>query len=89
MQNLGHGGDAWDARESMDTVGFEKPQYNDPTGYPGPRRQASEGTLYPSAARTMSPAPTPAYHNSYDDPYYSNAAVGMGRPEASLAHPGQ
>lgn len=93
MQDVARGGDAWDARGSMETVGFEKPQpYNQqpygsgPGTFPAPRRQASDAT-YPGAARTMSPAPTP-YYNAYDDPYYSNGAV-MGRPEPTLTHPGQ
>ncbi|KAF8514486.1 hypothetical protein JB92DRAFT_3082994 [Gautieria morchelliformis] len=88
MQNMGHGGDAWDARDSMDNVGFEKPQaYNpNPATYAPPHRQASDATLYPGAARTMSPAPTAAYQTAYDDPYYSSNAPPMGRPEPNMRY---
>ena len=89
MQDMPRGGDAWDTRESMDTVGFEKPQLYNPQLYSnGPVGYHSDGTMYPAAARTMSPAPTPAYHNTYNDPYY-NTVMGMDKPEPSVSHPGQ
>ncbi|KIJ38437.1 hypothetical protein M422DRAFT_176537 [Sphaerobolus stellatus SS14] len=95
LRNVGPNPDAWDTRDSMDEVGFEKQyphaggQYPNTQGqYPAnpgaypPRRQQSDASYYPDVEQA---AP---YHNNYtngghnagyEDPYYN--------PNAR--HPGQ
>jgi len=101
MRNMGAHDDAWDTRDSMDTVGFEKQQYAAnqaqypaQQGYPQPQRQPSGGTVYPGPAKTMDPQPTPyqtSYNTAYEDPYYNNnpAVMNMGRPDAATMHPAE
>lgn len=92
MRDMGSHADAWDTRDSMDTVGFEKQypppqeQYPARSTYP-PQRQPSGGTMYSDAARTTAPAPAPYQnYNAYQDPYFN---AGMGRPDLSTRYPGQ
>jgi len=95
MRNMGQHDDAWDTRDSMDTVGFEKQYANQQQypaqqaypvqAYPPPQRQPSGGMTYPNSAMTMDPQPTPYHSNyssQYEDPYYS-------APAPATRHPGQ
>ncbi|KAF8528102.1 hypothetical protein BU17DRAFT_39191 [Hysterangium stoloniferum] len=93
MQNMGHQTETWDTRDSMDTIGFEKQNAYSQAQYPISDttypRHGQLSTTYPGAARTMSPAPTPAPMN-YQDPYHNNMGVeGLDRPDPSVRHPGQ